>query len=123
MEESSSVETKHIPSLGSTHEPSPKPQTLKERVVHPSEYSIEIKDYGNTSKLSRHEKNIKEVSLRVEPSKEWLMEAKYSSEAIQILSPSMTIPCSLRETNIDALHNPTIGTSIMLEFLAKNLLG
>ena len=31
--------------------------------------------------------------------------------------------CSLRGTNIEALHNPTVGTSIMSEFLAKNLLG
>ena len=51
------------------------------------------------------------------------MEVKRSSEAIQILSPSMTMPCSLRETNIEALHNPTVGTSIMSEFLAINLLG
>ena len=52
VEESSPVKSKTIPSLDSTHEPSPKPQTLKERVVHPSEFSIEFKDYGNTSKLS-----------------------------------------------------------------------
>ena len=35
----------------------------------------------------------------------------------------MTMPRSLRGTNIEALHNPTVGTSIMSEFLAKNLLG
>jgi hypothetical protein len=51
------------------------------------------------------------------------MEVKRSSNAIQIPSPSTTIPCLLRGTNIEALHNPTIGTSIMSEFLAKNLLG
>ena len=33
------------------------------------------------------------------------------------------MPCSLRGTNLEALHNPAVGTSIMLEFLAKNLLG
>ena len=33
------------------------------------------------------------------------------------------MPCSLRGTNIEALHNPTVRTSIMSEFLAKNLLG
>ena len=33
------------------------------------------------------------------------------------------MPCSLRGTNIEALHNPTVGTSIMSEFLVKNLLG
>jgi hypothetical protein len=51
------------------------------------------------------------------------MKVKCSSEAIQILSPSTTIPCSLRGMNIEALHNPIVGTSIMLGFLAKNLLG
>jgi hypothetical protein len=35
----------------------------------------------------------------------------------------MTMPCSLRGTNIEVMHNPTVGTSIMSEFLAKNLLG
>jgi hypothetical protein len=34
----------------------------------------------------------------------------------------MTMPCSLKGTNIEALHNPTVGTSIMSKFLAKNLL-
>ena len=33
------------------------------------------------------------------------------------------MPCSLRGTNIEALLNPTVKTSIMSEFLAKNLLG
>ena len=84
---------------------------------------MKFEDYRNTSKISQHEKHTKKVSTRVEPSKEWLMEVKCSSEAIQILSPSMTIPCSLRETNIEALYNPTVGTSIMSEFLVKNLLG
>ena len=51
------------------------------------------------------------------------MEVKHSSEAIQILSPSTAMPCSLRGTNMEALHNPTVGTSIISEFLAKNLLG
>jgi hypothetical protein len=40
-----------------------------------------------------------------------------------MFSPSTTIPCSLRGTNIEALHNPAIGTSIISEFLMKNLLG
>jgi hypothetical protein len=47
------------------------------------------------------------------------MEVKRSSEAIQILSPSMAMPCSLRGTNIEALHNPIVKTSIMLKFQAK----
>jgi hypothetical protein len=123
VEESASVESKPIASLDSTHEPSPKPWTSKERVIHPSEFPIEFEDYGTTLKISRHEKHTKEVCPRVEPSKEWLMEVKHSSKAIQILSPSTAMPCSLRSTNIEALHNPTVGTSIMSEFIAKNILG
>ena len=82
VEESSSVEAKHIPSVGLTHEPSPKPRTPKERVLHPLEFPIKLKDYGKTSKLSWHEEHTKEVFSRVEPSKEWLMEVKRSSKAI-----------------------------------------
>jgi hypothetical protein len=61
------------------------------------------------------------VFPNVEPSKEWLMEVKCSSEVIQILSPSTTMPCLLRGTILEALHNPTIGTSIMSEFLLGNM--
>jgi hypothetical protein len=64
VEESSLVESKPIPSLDLTHEPSPEPRTPKKRVLHPSEFPIEFKDYGNTSKLSWHEEHIKEVPLR-----------------------------------------------------------
>ena len=62
VEESSSVKSKHIPSLDLTHEPSPKPRTPKERVFHPSEYPIEFGDYGNTSKILLCEKHTKKVS-------------------------------------------------------------
>jgi hypothetical protein len=50
------------------------------------------------------------------------MEVKCSSEAIQILSPSMTMSCSLKGTSIEALHNLTVGTNIMSQFLAETLL-
>jgi hypothetical protein len=33
------------------------------------------------------------------------------------------MPCSLRGPIVEALHNPTVGTSIMSELLAKALLG
>ena len=92
-------------------------------MCHPSEFPIKFEDYGNTLKLSWHEKNIREVSPEMEQLKEWLMEVKRSSEVIQILSPSTAMPCSLRGTNIEALHNPTVGTSIMSEFIAKTHLG
>ena len=126
VEESSSVKSKHVPSLDLTHEPSPEPRTSKERLIHPSEFPIKFGDFGNTSKYFGHEKLTRpseEVSPKIEPSKEWLLEVKHSSEAFQILSPSTTMPCSLRGTNIEALYNPTVGTSIMSEFLVKNLLG
>ena len=116
VEESSLVESKLAPSLCSTHEPSPEPRTPKETMLHPSKFPIKFEDYGNTSKYRGHEKLThppKEVSPKIPP-KEWLMEVKCSFEAIQILSPSTTIPCSLRGTNIEALHNPIVGTSIML---------
>jgi hypothetical protein len=50
------------------------------------------------------------------------MEVKHSFEAIQILSPSTTMPCSLRGTVIEALHKPTVETNIMSEFLVETLL-
>ena len=126
VEESSLVKSKHVASLDSTHELSPEPRTPKETLIHPSEFPIEFGDYGNTLKYFGHEKLTcpsKEVSPKIEPSKEWLLEVKHSSEAIQILSPSTTIPCSLRGTNIEALYNPIVRTNIMSEFIVKNLLG
>jgi hypothetical protein len=124
VEESSLVESKHEASLDSTYEPSPKPRTPKETMLHHSKFPIEFGDYGNTLKYFGHEKlscPSKEVSPKVKPSKEGLLKVKRSSKAIQILSPSMTIPCSLRGTNIEALHNPIVKTSIMSEFLAKKI--
>ena len=69
VKESSLVESKPIPSIGSIDEPSPEPQTPKKRILHPSEFPIKFEDYGNTSKLTWHEKHIKKVSPKVEPSK------------------------------------------------------
>jgi hypothetical protein len=126
VEMSSPVTSKHVPSLDLTHEPSPKQQTPKERLIHPLEFPIEFGDFGNTAKYFGHKKLTRpaeEVFPIIEPSKEWLLEEKSSSKAIQILSPSTNIPCSLKGTNIEALHNPIVGTSIMSEFLVKNLLG
>ena len=114
--ESSLVESKHEPSLDLIVEPSPEPETPKERVIYPSEFPIKFGNYGNTSKYYGHEKlsrPSKEVSPKIESSKEWLLEVKCSSKAIHILSPSMTMPCSLRGTIIEALHNPTVETNIM----------
>jgi hypothetical protein len=43
-----------MPSIGSTHEPPPKPQTSKEQVIHPSEFPIKFEDDGRTSNLRHH---------------------------------------------------------------------
>ena len=70
VEESSFVKSKPIPSLGSTYEPSPEPQTPKETMLHPSEFPIKFKDYGDTSKLLRHTKlthPLEEVSNKIPP--------------------------------------------------------
>ena len=126
VEESSLVESKHVPSLDSTNEPSPEPRTPKERVIYPSEFPIKFRDFGNTSKYFGHVKLTcpsEEVTPKIEPSKEWLLEVKHSSKAIWILSPSTTMPCSLRGTVVEPMYNPTVGTSIISKFLAKNLLG
>ena len=123
IEEASLVKSRPVPSLDSTNEPSPKQRTPKERVIYPSEFPIEFGDFVNTSEYFGHKKRTKEVSPKVEPSKQWLMKVRRSSKAIRILSSSMTMPYSLRGTNIEALHNPTVRTIIMSEFLAKNLLG
>jgi hypothetical protein len=109
FEEPSLAESKPITSLDLTHVPLPEPQTSKERVIHPLEFPIKFEDYGNTSKhfwlkkpktppRFHHFDPPEEASPKVEPSKEWLMKEKCSSEAIQILSPSITMLCSLRDT-------------------------
>ena len=85
VEESSLVEYKPIPSLDSTHEPSAEPRTSKERLIHPLEFPTEFRDFGNTLKYFGYKKVTrpsKEVSPKIEPSKEWLLEVKHSFEAI-----------------------------------------
>ena len=112
VEEASSVESRPVPSLDLTNEPSPEPRTLKERVIYPLEFAIEFGDFGNISKYFGHEKLArpsKEVSPKIEPSKKRLLEVKHSFEAIQILSPSMTMPCSLTGRNIEPCTTPQLG--------------
>jgi hypothetical protein len=71
-----------------------------------------------------HPSNLPEEALpRKEPPKEWLMEVKRSSEAIQIRSPSTTIPCSIKGTAVEAFHAPTFKDSIISKLLARTLLG
>ena len=73
VEESSLAESKPLPSVDLSHEPSPKPQTLKERLIHPLEFPIKFGDYGNISKYYGHEKLSRpseQVSYKIEPLKE-----------------------------------------------------
>lgn len=53
---------------------------------------------------------------------EWSEEVRRSSEVIRIISPSTTITCYIGGTVGEALHNPTVGASIMFEFSADTLL-
>jgi hypothetical protein len=85
VKDSSLVESKHVPSLDLTNEPSPEPRIPKERVIYPSEFPIKFRDFGNTSKYFGHKKlkhPIEKVSPKIESSKEWLLEVKRSSEVI-----------------------------------------
>ena len=56
-------------------------------------------------------------------SEDWTKEVKRSSCAIQINSPSTSLPCSVNGTAIEALHNPILEANIMAEYLADTLLG
>jgi len=70
IEEASLVESRPVPSLYSTNEPSPEPRTPKKGVIYPSEFSIEFGDFGNTSNYFGHKKLTrpsKEVSPKIEP--------------------------------------------------------
>jgi hypothetical protein len=51
FEEPSSSKSLPLPSLDSTIEPSPKPRTSKEGMLHPSEFAIKFNNYGRTSNL------------------------------------------------------------------------
>ena len=94
------------------------------KIINPLEFPIKFEDYRNTSNRCWHKKPTttprshpsdlpEESSPKLEPLEEWLMEVKHSFKAIQILSPSTTMPCSLRGTVVKALYNPTIESSIM----------
>jgi hypothetical protein len=128
FEDSSSVESNPIssPSIDSSIKPSPEPRAPDKGVVlYPSDFPIKFDDFGNTSNSSwdkkattpslSHPSNLpKKALLRKEPPKEWLMKVKRSSKAIRIRSPSMTVPCSIKGTVAEALHDPTVKASVML---------
>jgi hypothetical protein len=52
IEESSFVESNHIPSIGLTYEPPPEPRIPKETMLHPLEFPIEFKDFSNTEVIT-----------------------------------------------------------------------
>ena len=51
------------------------------------------------------------------------MEVKCSSGVIRIRYPSTTIPCSIKGTILEALHDPTVMAIVMSEFLDNTLFG
>jgi hypothetical protein len=52
-----------------------------------------------------------------------LKEVKQTSEAIQILSTSTIIPCTMRGNTQEALHDPTAKACIMSKYLMDTLMG
>ena len=56
-------------------------------------------------------------------SNEWLQEEESSLSSIQLDSPSSSFHCRLRDQNVDALYNPTIGANLMSDEFALAFLG
>jgi hypothetical protein len=54
---------------------------------------------------------IKELTTLM--SDEWLREGELSSKPLQIFHPSSLIQCRIKDQNVEALYNPTVGANIM----------
>ena len=133
-------------SVGLTSELSPKlkPEIVEEEDSLPPKFlrSIEydlFEDFGNTSRyfcekrpsvpvilMDPLEENflretIQELTTLM--SNEWLQEGELSLNPIQLTSPSSSFHCHLRDQNVDALYNPTVGANLMSDEFAFALLG
>jgi len=125
-------------------ETSPKPRILEEEEIILLGAGVEFEeyrfnDYGNTLNYFWESKHrappsppvpLEQVFLkmttkepRFNPSKQWLMEKNCPSEAFQIFSPPTTIPCLIRGSALEALHDPTVDSNIMLYYLADTIFG
>jgi hypothetical protein len=56
-------------------------------------------------------------------SNEWLREGELSLEPLQIKHPSSSIRCRIRDQDVIALYNPTVGANIMSDNFALAFLG
>ena len=148
QEETSEIESEPIESqsLDSTPEPSPelKPETPEEEDSLPPEFlrSIEydlFEDFGNTSiyfyqkrpsvpvtpmdpsEVNYLGETIQELTTLI--SNEWLQEVELSLTPIHLNSPSSSFHCRLRDQNVEALYNPTIGANLMSNEFALAFLG
>ena len=141
--ESESLESK---SLDSTPEPSPelKPETPEEEDPLPLEFlrSMEpdlFEDFGNTLRYFCQRRpsipvtptdpldenylreTIQELTTLI--SNEWLKEGESSLTPIHLNSPSSSLHCPLRDQDVEALYNPTVGANLMLDEFALAFLG
>ena len=55
-------------------------------------------------------------------SNEWLEELEFSSDAILLDSPSISIRCQINKAPFDALYNPVVGVNIMSASFTHDLL-
>jgi hypothetical protein len=127
-----------------TTEPSPEPETMEEEEIQPSGFPFEFEedlfeDFGNTSNHFHQKKPqvpigptepldkafLKETvkDLTAIMSSEWVKERKPSSEALQILAPSLTIQCNIHATLGKVLYNPMVGANIKSASYAFTHLG
>ena len=56
-------------------------------------------------------------------SNEWLQEGEPSLTPIHLNSPSSSFRCHLRDQDVDALYNPTVGANLMSNEFALAFLG
>ena len=64
---------------------------------------------------------IQELTMLI--SNVWLQEAELSLTPIHLNSPSSSFRCRLRDQNVDALYNPTVGANLMSDEFALAFLG
>jgi hypothetical protein len=113
---------------------SPELEIMEEEEIQPPDFPFEFEEdlfenFGNTSNYP-HEKrppvslnpidpldkaSLKDVirGLTSVLSSKWGQEGEHSSEAIQVQTPSLTIPCFIQGTAVSTLYNPVVGVNII----------
>jgi hypothetical protein len=114
---------------------------MEEEEIQPLDFPFEFKEdlfenFGNTTNYP-HEKrpqvplnpidpldkaSLKEIikGLTSVISSEWVQEGELFFKAIQIQTPSLTIPCFIQRTVVPALYNPMVGANLISTSFALN---